>query len=245
MGQLKTTYSILFFLNTCSFMKTITLARSKHIQTKLLYDTRGCQRNGEKPLLIHSADPAQPRGRGGEQPSRAPSAMGHPDVARTPAAGAESGFRGYLAVILIHISAFRGKKKRFLPNQQANLTQKGRAPPCSPWLQHPLPVLPAGQTSSPGTARVPSVGRAHPRPLKPSRCPALCWGVLGSAPCCGCPLRPPPRFPGAVGIPTRASGPRQGRDGEGPRGGTRGGGAGGLAWAVRSEEQGERRFCTS
>lgn len=59
-GQLKTTYSI-YFLNTCSFMKTITLARSKHIQTNLLYDTRGCQRNGEKPLLIHSAVPAQPR----------------------------------------------------------------------------------------------------------------------------------------------------------------------------------------
>lgn len=32
-GQLKTTYSI-YFLNTCSFMKTITLARSKHIYDK-------------------------------------------------------------------------------------------------------------------------------------------------------------------------------------------------------------------
>lgn len=181
----------------------------------------------------------------GGQPSRAPSTMGHPDVARTPAAGAESGFRGYLAVILIHISAFGGKNKRFLPNQQANLTQKGRAPPCSPWLQHPLPVLPARQTSSPGTARVTSVGRAHPLPVKPSRCPVLCWGVLGSAPCCGCPLCPPPRFPGAVGTPTRAGGPRQGRDSEGSHGGTRGGSGKGLAWAVRSEEQGERRFCTS
>lgn len=73
-GQLKTTYSI-YFSNTCSFMKTITLARSKHIQTNLLYDTRGCQRNGEKPLLIHSAGPAQPRR--GERPPGAPRS-GHP-----------------------------------------------------------------------------------------------------------------------------------------------------------------------
>lgn len=162
-GQLKTTYSIIiFFLNTCSFMKTITLARSKHIQTNLLYNTRGCQRNREKPLLIHSAVPAQPRRR--ERPSGAPSAMGYPGLASTPAAGAESGFRGYLAVIFIHISAFGGKNKRFLPNQQANLMQKGRAPPCSPWLQHPLPLLPVGQISSPGIVRVMSMGRSHPLP---------------------------------------------------------------------------------
>lgn len=153
---------LFFFLNTCSFMKTITLARSKHIQTNLLYNTRGCQRNREKPLLIHSAVPAQPRRR--ERPSGAPSAMGYPGLASTPAAGAESGFRGYLAVIFIHISAFGGKNKRFLPNQQANLMQKGRAPPCSPWLQHPLPLLPVGQISSPGIVRVMSMGRSHPLP---------------------------------------------------------------------------------
>lgn len=61
---------------------------------------------------------------------------GYPSVTSTPAAGAESGFRGSLAVIFIHISAFGGKNKRFLPNQQANLMQKERAPPRSPWLQH-------------------------------------------------------------------------------------------------------------
>lgn len=172
------------FSNTCSFMKTITLARSKHIQTNLLYDTRGCQRNGEKPLLIHSAVPAQPRR--GKRPAGAPSATGHPGVAGTPAAGAESGIRGYLAVTFIHISAFRGKNKRFLPNQQANLMQKGRAPACSPWLQHPLPALSAGQASSPGIVRVMSVG--SPGAATPAPREAL--GVLGSASCWGCPLHP-------------------------------------------------------
>lgn len=172
------------FSNTCSFMKTITLARSKHIQTNLLYDTRGCQRNGEKPLLIHSAVPAQPRR--GKRPAGAPSATGHPGVAGTPAAGAESGIRGYLAVTFIHISAFRGKNKRFLPNQQANLMQKGRAPACSPWLQHPLPALSAGQASSPGIVRVTSVG--SPGAATPAPREAL--GVLGSASCWGCPLHP-------------------------------------------------------
>lgn len=44
---------------------------------------------------------------------------GRPGHASTPAAGAGSGFRGYLAVIFIHISACRGKNKRFLSNQQA------------------------------------------------------------------------------------------------------------------------------
>lgn len=79
-GQRRTTYSVKVFfffsiLNTCSFMKTITLARSKHIQTNLLYNTRGCQRNGEKPLLIHSAVPAQPRS--GERP---PGALPPPEL---------------------------------------------------------------------------------------------------------------------------------------------------------------------
>lgn len=58
-GSSKLLTAFNFFLNTCSFMETHP-ARSKHIQTHLLYDTRGCQRNGEKPLLIHSAVPAQP-----------------------------------------------------------------------------------------------------------------------------------------------------------------------------------------
>lgn len=192
-------------------MKTITLARSKHIQTNLLYDTRGCQRNGEKPLLIHSAVPAQPR-RGG-RPAGAPSATGHPGVAGTPAAGAESGIRGCLAVTFIHISAFRGKNKRFLPNQQANLMQKGRAPACSPWLQHPLPALSAGQASSPGLVRVTSVG--SPGAVTPAPREAL--GVLGSASCWGCPLHPL--------APSR-------RDSEGTRG--RGEGAGtGTGCALR------------
>lgn len=113
-GQLKTTYSI-YFLNTCSFMKTITLARSKHIQTNLLYDTRGCQRNGEKPLLIHSAVPAQPR-RG--------------ERLNSSCRSWERGW-GYLAVIFIHISAFGNKNKRLLPNQQANLTGGGRHLPAA------------------------------------------------------------------------------------------------------------------
>ena len=160
--QLKTTYSILFFffLNTCSFMKTITLARSKHIQTNLLYDTRGCQRKGEKPLLIHSAVPAQPRR--GERPPRGPFRNGRPQPRQDSGCRSWERVWGYLAVIFIHISAFGGQNKRFHPNQQANLTQGGRAPgrstrylwPCRPDLH-------------PGLVRVTSVGRSHPPPREP------------------------------------------------------------------------------
>lgn len=91
---------------------------------------------------------------------------------------------GYLAVIFKHISAFRRKNKRFLPNQQANLMQKGRVPPCSPRLQHPLPVLPAGQPSSPGSGGQ-ATSPSHEDPLaalggggwvSPSLPSLLSWG---------------------------------------------------------------------
>lgn len=64
--------------------------------------------------------------------------------------------------------------------------QKGRAPACSPWLQHPLPALSAGQASSPGLIRVMSVG--SPGAVTPA--PRKALGVLGSASCWGCPLHP-------------------------------------------------------
>lgn len=177
-GQLKTTYSI-YFLNTCSFMKTITLARSKHLQTNLLYDTRGCQRNGEKPLLIHSAVPAQPR-RG--------------ERLNSSCRSWERGW-GYLAVIFIHISAFGNKNKRLLPNQQANLTGGGEAPPRSPGC------APGGQQGT-------SWARAQPLPGG-HRCPVLLGG-LGS--CCGRPPTPPRLAPAGLGQRGTA-GAGTGRDG--------------------------------
>lgn len=69
--------------------------------------------------------------------------------------------------------------------------QKRRAPPCSPWLQHPLPVLPWHCW---GNKR----GKVTSPPAAP------CCGTLGSASCWGCPAP----LPGQ-------SGPGQGWDSEG------------------------------
>lgn len=157
-------------------MKTITLARSKHIQTNLLYDTRGCQRNGEKPLLIHSAVPAQPR-RGERLNSSCRS---------------WERVWGYLAVIFIHISAFGNKNKKFLPNQQANLTRGVGG------------HLPAALAVHPGPA---GPGLGEPLAGRGTRC---CWGGSGS------PSGPLPAWPRA-GLGQRGTrqerGQGQGQDG--------------------------------
>lgn len=178
-SQLLTAF-ISIFLNTCSFMKTITLARSKHIQTNLLYDTRGCQRNGGKSLYSSTQRFQHSHREGKGRPGPLPQgATPVPPGLQLPELGA--GW-GYLAVIFIHISAFRGKNKRFLPNQQANLMQTGRAAPCSPRPQHPPPVLPAGQPPSPGSGGQ-ATSPSRPRPLRrrggrvsPSVLSLLSWG---------------------------------------------------------------------
>lgn len=99
---------------------------------------------GEKPLLIHSAVPAQPPR--GEGPTGAASARGHPGAAGTPAAGAGSRLGVPGSYLHTHLGFQREKQKvssksagKFNADREGSSLQSPAAAPTACAARRPAP----------------------------------------------------------------------------------------------------------